>query len=46
MPPRLTCPGCDGTTTDLLTGRELRIAAVQWETGDPTPTREPIPEEC
>ncbi|MDR6979693.1 hydrogenase nickel incorporation protein HypA/HybF [Streptomyces sp. 3330] len=46
MPPRLTCPACDGTTTDLLAGRELRIAAVQWQTGDPAPTREPISEEC
>ncbi|MFE7931502.1 hydrogenase maturation nickel metallochaperone HypA [Streptomyces sp. NPDC057456] len=46
MPPRLTCPACDGTTTDLLAGRELRIAAVQWETGDPAPTREPLSEEC
>ncbi|MER5197654.1 hydrogenase maturation nickel metallochaperone HypA [Streptomyces sp. NPDC002755] len=46
MPPRLTCPACGGATTDLLAGRELRIAAVQWETGDPTPTREPISEEC
>ncbi|MFJ1807096.1 MULTISPECIES: hydrogenase maturation nickel metallochaperone HypA [unclassified Streptomyces] len=48
MPPRLACPVCDGTTTDLLAGRELRIASVQWETGDPqpAPTREPISEEC
>ncbi|WP_328476818.1 hydrogenase maturation nickel metallochaperone HypA [Streptomyces sp. NBC_00377] len=48
MPPRLTCPVCDGTNTELLAGRELRITAVQWETGDraPASTRRPIPEEC
>ncbi|MBK3626085.1 hydrogenase maturation nickel metallochaperone HypA [Streptomyces asoensis] len=46
MPPRLTCPVCEGTTTDLLAGRELRIAAVRWDTGGPAPTREPISEEC
>lgn len=46
MPPLLNCPRCDGGTTELLSGRELRIAAVRWETGAPSPaTREPIPEE-
>jgi hydrogenase nickel incorporation protein HypA/HybF len=48
MPPRLTCPGCAGARTELLTGRELQIAGVRWEDGAPAPTpaREPIPEEC
>ncbi|MFC4504422.1 MULTISPECIES: hydrogenase maturation nickel metallochaperone HypA [Streptomyces] len=49
MPPRLTCPACDGTRTDLLTGRELQIVGVRWEDGAPpphAPTRAPIPEEC
>ncbi|MGW0710881.1 hydrogenase maturation nickel metallochaperone HypA/HybF [Streptomyces sp. NPDC002643] len=47
MPPRLTCPECGGTRTDLLAGRELQILDVRWEDGDPAhpPTREPIPEE-
>ncbi|QFQ95003.1 hydrogenase maturation nickel metallochaperone HypA [Streptomyces phaeolivaceus] len=47
MPPRLTCPVCDGTRTDLLSGRELQIVDVRWEADGPahTPTREPIPEE-
>ncbi|MGW0945638.1 hydrogenase maturation nickel metallochaperone HypA [Streptomyces sp. NPDC002623] len=51
MPPRLTCPACGGTQTDLLAGRELQIVEVRWdEDGEPTParppTREPISEEC
>ncbi|MEU1185055.1 hydrogenase maturation nickel metallochaperone HypA [Streptomyces sp. NPDC005820] len=46
MPPRLTCPGCGGTRTDLCAGRELQIASVQWEDGVPAPTGEPIHEEC
>ncbi|MFI7500985.1 hydrogenase maturation nickel metallochaperone HypA [Streptomyces sp. NPDC049687] len=46
MPPRLTCPDCGGTRTDLFAGRELRITGVRWEDGGPTPTREPISEEC
>jgi len=47
MPPRLTCPWCGGTRTDLLAGRELQIVDVHWEDGVPThaPTREPISEE-
>lgn len=47
MPPRLTCPACGGTRTDLLTGRELQIVEVRWEDGGPAhpPTREPISEE-
>ncbi|USQ86641.1 hydrogenase maturation nickel metallochaperone HypA [Streptomyces phaeoluteigriseus] len=47
MPPRLTCSGCGGTHTELLTGRELQIVDVHWEDGGPThaPTREPISEE-
>jgi hydrogenase nickel incorporation protein HypA/HybF len=46
MPPLLHCPRCEGGTTELLSGRELRIAAVRWETGvPPAATREPIPEE-
>ncbi|MER5427732.1 hydrogenase maturation nickel metallochaperone HypA [Streptomyces sp. NPDC002588] len=47
MPPRLTCPECEAAGTDLLAGRELQIAAVQWETGGPAhaPVREPISEE-
>ncbi|MFC7260710.1 hydrogenase maturation nickel metallochaperone HypA [Streptomyces lutosisoli] len=47
MPPRLTCPLCDGTRTELLSGRELQIVDVHWEDGGPphAPTREPISEE-
>ncbi|WP_405959497.1 hydrogenase maturation nickel metallochaperone HypA [Streptomyces sp. NBC_00024] len=47
MPPRLTCPACGGTRTDLLAGRELQIVDVHWEDGGPAhaPTREPISEE-
>ncbi|WP_340384299.1 hydrogenase maturation nickel metallochaperone HypA [Streptomyces sp. SS7] len=46
MPPRLTCPGCGGTRTDLCTGRDLQIAAVEWEDGTPAPAGAPIQEEC
>ncbi|WP_327690743.1 MULTISPECIES: hydrogenase maturation nickel metallochaperone HypA/HybF [unclassified Streptomyces] len=50
MPPRLTCPACGGTQTDLLAGRELQILDVHWEAGHKhspthTPAREPISEE-
>ncbi|WP_327426929.1 hydrogenase maturation nickel metallochaperone HypA [Streptomyces sp. NBC_01236] len=47
MPPRLTCPKCGGTRTELLAGREMQIVDVHWEDGGPThvPTREPISEE-
>ncbi|MEU9539129.1 hydrogenase maturation nickel metallochaperone HypA [Streptomyces mirabilis] len=46
MPPALTCPRCGGSTTQLMTGRELQILSVQWEDG-PTHAhpREPISEE-
>jgi hydrogenase nickel incorporation protein HypA/HybF len=48
MPPRLSCPACEGTAVELLCGRELQIAEVRWEDGGPanSPAREPIPEEC
>ena len=48
MPPRLSCPVCEGTAVELVSGRELQIAAVHWEDGDPVrpAAREPIPEEC
>ncbi|WP_053743766.1 hydrogenase maturation nickel metallochaperone HypA [Streptomyces sp. NRRL WC-3618] len=50
MPPQLICPGCGGTRTELLAGRELQIVDVHWEDGHkhstPQPaTREPISEE-
>ncbi|MFJ4681970.1 hydrogenase maturation nickel metallochaperone HypA [Streptomyces sp. NPDC091377] len=46
MPPRLTCPRCLGSSTDLLSGRELCIAGVRWEDGTASPpTREPSVEE-
>ncbi|MFJ1969971.1 hydrogenase maturation nickel metallochaperone HypA [Streptomyces sp. NPDC087903] len=46
MPPRLGCPECGGTSTDLLAGRELQIVSVHWEDGRPhAQTREPISEE-
>lgn len=46
MPPLLSCPLCDGGTTDLLSGRELQIVAVRWEDGSASaPTPEPITEE-
>jgi hydrogenase nickel incorporation protein HypA/HybF len=54
MPPRLTCPACDATHTELLAGRELRIVDVHWEdhgedhredSPPHAPTREPISEE-
>ncbi|MFD8542786.1 hydrogenase maturation nickel metallochaperone HypA [Streptomyces sp. NPDC059649] len=42
MPPRLSCPGCDGTDTALLSGRELQIVRVCWHEAAPHP---PIPQE-
>ncbi|MFI1396208.1 hydrogenase maturation nickel metallochaperone HypA [Streptomyces sp. NPDC020681] len=30
MPPDMLCPDCGGAATDLLSGRELRIAEVRW----------------
>ncbi|ARF59034.1 hydrogenase maturation nickel metallochaperone HypA [Streptomyces gilvosporeus] len=30
MPPQLTCPGCGGADTELLSGRELQIVSVSW----------------
>jgi hydrogenase nickel incorporation protein HypA/HybF len=46
MPPALTCPRCGGSTTQLLTGRELQILSVQWEDGPAhAHPREPISEE-
>ncbi|MGW7383957.1 hydrogenase maturation nickel metallochaperone HypA/HybF [Streptomyces sp. NPDC054794] len=46
MPPSLSCPNCGGGTSDLLSGRELRITSVRWEDGGThAPTREPIVEE-
>ena len=47
MPPRLTCPACGGTRTDLLAGRELQIVDVRWDNGGSAhpSTREPISEE-
>ncbi|MEU3059509.1 hydrogenase maturation nickel metallochaperone HypA [Streptomyces subrutilus] len=49
MPPELCCAGCGSAAdVDLLSGRELQIAAVHWEDGTApdTSTREPIPEEA
>ncbi|MFD8999374.1 hydrogenase maturation nickel metallochaperone HypA [Streptomyces sp. NPDC059582] len=46
MPPRLSCPECGGTDTDLLAGRELQIVSVHWDDGrSHAQDREPIPEE-
>ncbi|UXY25741.1 hydrogenase maturation nickel metallochaperone HypA/HybF [Streptomyces sp. HUAS TT20] len=46
MPPSLTCPRCAGGTTELLSGRELRVTSVRWDDGGaPAATREPIVEE-
>ncbi|MDX3799567.1 hydrogenase maturation nickel metallochaperone HypA [Streptomyces sp. AK04-3B] len=46
MPPRLICPACGATHTELLAGRELQIVDVHWEDGPPhASTREPISEE-
>ncbi|MFJ3927350.1 hydrogenase maturation nickel metallochaperone HypA [Streptomyces sp. NPDC090022] len=48
MPPRLSCPECGGSSTELLAGRELQIAGVQWEDGRPhatTATANPSDEE-
>ncbi|MHA5047642.1 hydrogenase maturation nickel metallochaperone HypA [Streptomyces sp. SD15] len=46
MPPLLSCPRCDGASTELLSGRELQIVSVRWEDGRThAPTRQPIPEE-
>ncbi|PBC86782.1 Hydrogenase-3 nickel incorporation protein HypA [Streptomyces sp. 2224.1] len=42
MPPRLSCPGCGGATTELLSGRELQIIRVCW---NDAPAPAPIPEE-
>lgn len=45
MPPRLSCPRCRGATTDLLSGRELRIVQVRWaDRTTSAPTREPSEE--
>ncbi|MGW1887489.1 hydrogenase maturation nickel metallochaperone HypA/HybF [Streptomyces sp. NPDC001970] len=49
MPPQLCCPACGTATAELVSGRELRIAAVEWD-DDPAyasvrPHREPISEE-
>ncbi|MEU6328213.1 hydrogenase maturation nickel metallochaperone HypA [Streptomyces sp. NPDC047049] len=42
MPPRLSCPGCGGATTELLSGRELQIIRVCW---NDAPAPAPIAEE-
>ncbi|MFJ6632898.1 hydrogenase maturation nickel metallochaperone HypA [Streptomyces sp. NPDC091376] len=46
MPPRLCCPECGQATAELVAGRELRIAAVEWD-DDPADVRvrQPISEE-
>ncbi|MER5943235.1 hydrogenase maturation nickel metallochaperone HypA [Streptomyces sp. NPDC001928] len=48
MPPRLSCPECGGAEVELVSGRELQIAEVRWEDGDPphAATHEPTLEEC
>jgi hydrogenase nickel incorporation protein HypA/HybF len=30
-PPRFRCPVCDAPTPELLTGRELELATLEWE---------------
>lgn len=45
MPPDLCCPACGAATAELLSGRELQIVSVRWDTDDPAPAREPIHEE-
>ncbi|KIZ16707.1 hydrogenase maturation nickel metallochaperone HypA [Streptomyces natalensis] len=41
MPPRLTCPGCGGADTELLSGRELQIVSVSWHDAPrPQPTHQ------
>lgn len=46
MPPRLVCPVCDRATAELVCGRELRIAAVEWHEDPADPgVREPISQE-
>jgi hydrogenase nickel incorporation protein HypA/HybF len=46
MPPRLICPVCDRATAELVSGRELRIAAVEWHDDRAGPqVREPISQE-
>ncbi|MCP3819783.1 hydrogenase maturation nickel metallochaperone HypA [Streptomyces sp. A3M-1-3] len=43
MPPQLCCPVCGEATAELLSGRELQIAAVHWEDGQAHEAiREPI----
>ena len=32
-PPDLSCRSCGGTGVELLSGRELRITAVEWADG-------------
>jgi hydrogenase nickel incorporation protein HypA/HybF len=46
MPPRLNCPQCDGSDTELLAGRELRITALRCSGArrDPVPSAQ-VPEE-
>ncbi|WP_431981216.1 hydrogenase maturation nickel metallochaperone HypA [Streptomyces qinglanensis] len=38
LPPRLGCPRCADSRTELLSGRELQIATVRWAE-DPQRTR-------
>ncbi|QMU77795.1 hydrogenase maturation nickel metallochaperone HypA [Streptacidiphilus sp. PB12-B1b] len=48
MPPELCCPACGTAAAELLSGRELQIADVQWQDGPapaPAPSREPIHQE-
>ncbi|GFH34591.1 hydrogenase maturation nickel metallochaperone HypA/HybF [Streptomyces pacificus] len=46
VPPRLACPLCGRATVELVSGRELRIAAVEWHDDPADPgVREPISQE-
>jgi hydrogenase nickel incorporation protein HypA/HybF len=43
MPPQLLCPVCGEATSELVSGRELRVTEVRWtEPGDRENTREPV----
>ncbi|WP_432041213.1 hydrogenase maturation nickel metallochaperone HypA [Streptomyces cadmiisoli] len=37
LPPDMVCAGCRGAATELVSGRELRIAEVRWATGPDSP---------
>lgn len=35
MPPQLCCPQCGGGTSELVSGREMQIVGVRWNSSGP-----------